>query len=247
MARVIGHARRITNGWRLRGLRPLRRTRRGRLGAGELGEGLEGECALEVSARRVANLETLCAIWPIGGSVNCNAERSGPAPSPFLTVVMALTAVMGCDREESGLDVSRQNPILPVDSGVVVLETEQDTLRLRVEIAETPEQKSTGLMERRTLGTYEGMLFLYGEEQPASESFYMFRTRIPLDIAFLDSLGEIVGIRHMEPCESAVAAACERYPPGQAYHAALEVNAGFMEQHGVGLGDRAVLAERLGQ
>ena len=29
------HARRITNGWRLRGLRPLRTTRRDRLAAGE--------------------------------------------------------------------------------------------------------------------------------------------------------------------------------------------------------------------
>lgn len=176
-----------------------------------------------------------------------NRECSGAARSPLLTGVVALLAVLGCGREEPGLDVSRQNPVLPVDSGVVVVETEQDTLRLSVEIAETPEQRRTGLMERRTLGTYEGMLFLYDEEQPASEAFYMFRTRIPLDVAFMDSLGEIVAIRHMEPCESAVAAACERYPPGQAYHVALEVNAGFMEQHGVGLGDRIVLAERLGQ
>lgn len=173
--------------------------------------------------------------------------RQKLATQPAKTGVVALFAVMGCGRADPGLDVSRQNPVLPVDSGVVVVETEQDTLRLSVEIAETPEQQSTGLMERRTLGAYEGMLFLYDHEQAASDPFYMFRTRIPLDIAFMDSIGEIVAIRHMEPCESAVAAACERYPPGQAYHAALEVNAGFMEQHGIGLGDRVVLTERPGQ
>ena len=156
--------------------------------------------------------------------------------------------IMGCEREEAQVvaEVTRSNPIVPLDSGLVLLETADDTISLNVEIAETSEQKSTGLMERRALPDYQGMLFVYEEEQAPSDPFYMFRTRIPLDIAFMDSTGQVVAIRHMEPCTSPDPRWCERYPPGMPYHAALEVNLGFLEEQGIGIGDRVRLVERFG-
>lgn len=154
---------------------------------------------------------------------------------------------MGCEREEpQAAEVTRSNPIVPLDSGLVRIETADDTIRLNIEIAETPEQKSTGLMERRVLADNEGMLFVYAEEQAPSDPFYMFRTRIPLDIAFIDSTGQVVAIRNMEPCTSPEPQWCKKYPPGVPYHAALEVNLGFLQEHGIGIGDRVRLVERFG-
>jgi uncharacterized protein len=138
-------------------------------------------------------------------------------------------------------DVSRQSPIVPLDTGTVWIETPTDTFRVSVEIAATPDQQRTGLMERRSLPEDEGMLFVYSEPQPHTAGFYMFRTRIPLDIAFIDAAGYIVAIRQMEPCTSPVSALCERYEPGVPYSAALEVNRGYFEARGVGVGDRVVV------
>jgi uncharacterized protein len=157
-------------------------------------------------------------------------------------VLLGVFLVLGCQPAEPGqVLVTRETPIVPLRTGVVRVETHQDTFGLSVEIAETPEQKGIGLMDRQALGEDEGMLFLYPEEQPGSAAFYMFRTLVPLSIAYLDSAGHIVSILDMEPCDRPVAAWCDRYAPGVPYHAALEVNQGLFGARRVGVGDRIVL------
>jgi uncharacterized membrane protein (UPF0127 family) len=163
-----------------------------------------------------------------------------------VALILALAMVACRGEERDSAEVTRANPIIPLDSGVVRIETGADTLQVNVELAETPAQKSTGLMERHFLGEAQGMLFVYDEDQAPSDPFYMFRTRIPLDIAFMDSVGEVLAIRQMQPCTSPAPEWCERYPPGVPYRSALEVNLGFFEKHGVGIGDRIVLVERSG-
>jgi uncharacterized membrane protein (UPF0127 family) len=123
----------------------------------------------------------------------------------------------------------------------VRIETDAEHHLVSVEIAETGEQRGIGLMARNSLPPDEGMLFVYSAPQDSSAAFYMFRTLIPLDIAFYDDEGRIVAIRHMEPCTSPTAAWCELYAPGVPYWGALEVNSGYFAEHGVGLGDRVVL------
>lgn len=144
-------------------------------------------------------------------------------------------------------EVSRQSPIVPLDTGTVRIETATDTFHVSVEIAATPDQQRAGLMERSSLPEDEGMLFVYAEPQPATAGFYMFRTRIPLDIAFMDETGRIAAILQMEPCPSRVAAGCDHYEPGVPYSSALEVNLGYFEARGVGVGDRAVQTRRAGR
>lgn len=133
---------------------------------------------------------------------------------------------------------SRQSPIVPLDSGVAVIETASDSFAVRVEIAETPDQAEIGLMERDALPQDEGMIFLFGEERDASAGFWMYRTRIPLDIAYLDSDGRIVAIRSMDACGSRHPAGCAKYPPGVPYWSALEVNRGYFTSRGIDLGAR---------
>jgi uncharacterized protein len=127
------------------------------------------------------------------------------------------------------------------DTGTVRIYTATDTFVLRVEIAERSDQRAYGLMERPSLPEDAGMIFLYPGEQPGQAGFWMFRTRIPLDIAFLDADGAILTILAMDPCPSAEPRSCPTYPPNVPYHAALEVNRGYFAQHGIDVGDRVVL------
>ncbi|KXS36798.1 DUF192 domain-containing protein [Modicisalibacter tunisiensis] len=109
---------------------------------------------------------------------------------------------------------------------------------IQAEIARRPADRARGLMERERLPAGAGMLFLFPREQSATGAFWMFNTRIPLSIAFIDTQGVIRAIRRMVPCASERPADCPRYPAGVPFRMALEVNAGFFARHGITVGDR---------
>jgi hypothetical protein len=124
----------------------------------------------------------------------------------------------------------------------VVLHSSSDSAALLVEFADTDETRSLGLMSRPSLDSGSGMLFTYDSLQSGEAGFWMWQTRIPLDIAFLDSAGVILRILSMEPCESALyAQACPSYAPGVPYRAALEVNRGWFLDRGITEGDTVTL------
>lgn len=145
-------------------------------------------------------------------------------------------ACAGADEQEPDY-----SSVLAFDTTRIHIVTPRDSVAVLVEVASSPDQRTLGLMERRSLPDSAGMLFLYPDEQPATDGFWMFRTRIPLDIAFLDSAGTIVAMRRMEPCTADLATGCPTYEPGVPYRAALEVTAGFFARHGIGLGSRVTL------
>ncbi|WP_245184381.1 DUF192 domain-containing protein [Halomonas salinarum] len=109
--------------------------------------------------------------------------------------------------------------------------------RLKVELAESPQQRANGLMGREHLAPGAGMLFLYSRPQSPDSGFWMYRTLIPLDIAFIDSQGRIAAIRQMPPCNSEAPGECRAYRAGVTYLAALEVNAGYFAERGIKVGD----------
>lgn len=153
-----------------------------------------------------------------------------------LPLATGLSLAAGCGRraEPAGTDV----PLMAFDTAALRFVTARDTIRVAVEVARTRDQQTMGLMERRSLADTAGMIFVYEADQAATASFWMFRTRIPLDIAFADSSGRIGSIVPMVPCESATARNCPTYPPGVSYRLAVEMNAGWYARHGVAVGDR---------
>lgn len=156
-----------------------------------------------------------------------------------LGTITVLTAA--CDSGES--EAADYSAVVAFDSTRLRIATGRDTVRLLVEVARTTAQKTQGLMERRSLPDSVGMLFVYTETQPADAGFWMYRTRIPLDIAFADSSGVIVAIHQMQPCTARLAAGCPTYAPGAEYRYALEVNQGFFAGRGIRVGSRIVLAD----
>jgi uncharacterized protein len=156
-----------------------------------------------------------------------------------LVALWGLALAVGCDRQEAGTWTT--DPPVAFDTARAVIETAEGAVRLTVELASTGDQRAYGLMERPSLPAEHGMLFTYPEPQEAGSGFWMFRTLIPLDIAFLDEGGEILAIMEMEPCESPNARLCPVYSPGLPYVAALEVNRGFFGRRGVRVGDRVRL------
>lgn len=163
-----------------------------------------------------------------------------PAPLAALLLLLGLTAA-ACDRTDAPAADSTATPALTFETGGVRLLTRRDTIPMRVELAVSPEQKQLGLMERRSLPPNGGMLFVYDSTQPPTAAFWMYRTRIPLDIAYIDSAGVIGSIVRMEPCTSDLeATACPTYPANVPFLWALEVPAGWFAQKGVAVGDRVV-------
>jgi uncharacterized membrane protein (UPF0127 family) len=97
---------------------------------------------------------------------------------------------------------------------------------LKAEVADTPQASENGLMFRDSLPEDRGMLFVF--EQPKTASFWMRNTRIPLSIAYIDSIGRILEIKSMKPLDETVIPSVSDQV---AY--ALEVNQGWFGRHGI--------------
>lgn len=108
--------------------------------------------------------------------------------------------------------------------------------RVFVEVPDDSEESMRGLMFRIHLPWNAGMLFPYSNEEP--RTFWMKNTLIPLDMIFVDSSSKIVEIKeNIPPCEQEE---CPTYPSVQPAQYVLEVNAGFVQEKGVKVGDRLV-------
>lgn len=110
-----------------------------------------------------------------------------------------------------------------------------NTQIVQAELATTAEERATGLMMRESLPENSGMLFVY--PHTGQRSFWMFRTLIPLDIAYVSNKGEILDIQQMQPCESYWRQRCPSYPAAQPFLYALEVNLGKFAEWGISEGD----------
>jgi uncharacterized membrane protein (UPF0127 family) len=64
-----------------------------------------------------------------------------------------------------------------------------------LELATAPGTRERGLMERLDLPPDRGMLFAFPDEAP--RRFWMKHTRVDLDIAYLDSTGQVVSTAAM--------------------------------------------------
>jgi hypothetical protein len=102
-------------------------------------------------------------------------------------------------------------------------------LKLQVEVAATDRQRQVGLMFRKQLADDRGMLFLFPTER--YNSFWMRNTLIPLDMFFIDSEWNVVGV-----VENAEPLTDDARQVDKMSQYVLEVNAGFAARHRLGAG-----------
>jgi YVTN family beta-propeller protein len=132
------------------------------------------------------------------------------------------------------------NQIVARKPDIEIVRTEDDNnnssviARVFIEVPDDLEEFMRGLMFRKHLPWNAGMLFSYNGEEP--RTFWMKNTLIPLDMIFVDSSSKIVEIKeNVPPCEQEE---CPTYPSKEPAQYVLEVNAGFVQENGIKVGDR---------
>lgn len=101
--------------------------------------------------------------------------------------------------------------------------------RIQAEIADTPQSRERGLMQRTHLCEHCGMLFVF--EEAAKHGFWMKNTPLPLSIAFINAQGIIINIIEMQANTTTIHQAQE-----DALYA-LEMNRGWFVLRGIKRGD----------
>ncbi len=112
---------------------------------------------------------------------------------------------------------------------IALIGPNEKAVTVTVEVADDPEERQQGLMNREALEPDSGMLFIFDE--PGVLTFWMKDTLIPLDILFFGPQGYYLGGGTMLPCTEEP---CEKYNSPDGASLALEVAAGFQEFYGVG-------------
>jgi uncharacterized membrane protein (UPF0127 family) len=139
----------------------------------------------------------------------------------LLTAILLPLLAFGCnDRPQSNLPTTR----MKIGSRTYTLE-----------IADEPIERETGLMRRDSMPSDHGMIFVFPEEAPGRK-FWMRNTRIPLDILFLNSAGEIMAIGQMEPHRG-------EFGTGKPSKYAIELNRGQAEKAGVKEAEKLALPQ----
>jgi hypothetical protein len=107
------------------------------------------------------------------------------------------------------------------------------SLSFSVELAQTQEEMTRGLMNRASLPVDSGMLFNFGIDRPVT--MWMKNTLIPLDMLFIEADGAIAGI-----AERTVPLSLEIIPSPGPVRAVLELNGGTSDRLHIKIGDRII-------
>ena len=109
-------------------------------------------------------------------------------------------------------------------------------MTLTAEIADDEIKREVGLMNRRSMPSDAGMLFVFDRPANAKQvGFWMKDTLIPLSIAFVEPNLTVEDIQDMQPQTEQA-----HYAPRD-YAYAIEANLGFFANHGVAVGDKVTI------
>lgn len=114
-----------------------------------------------------------------------------------------------------------------------IIQTSQGNISYQLEIADTPYQKSKGLMWRKAIPKNHGMLFVFEKKQIIS--MWMKNTYIPLDMLFLDKNGKIIWIHeNAKPLDETIIST----PLPASF--VIELNAGQVQEKNIQLTNQVI-------
>jgi len=117
-----------------------------------------------------------------------------------------------------------------------IIRGEDVIARYKVEIADNPVKRARGLMFRDHLASDQGMLFIFPDQK--KHSFWMKNTPISLDIVFVNSNWEIIGIIENTTPESSKPLTIDK--PSKYI---LEIKADSVKNNKIKLGDKIKYAK----
>ncbi len=194
-----------------------------------------------LAARTESSTSTDIAVPQGWTYAESRTRRSGlhplpPSERPLRFLRREPSAVVYLDRF-SGEEVRVKIPDPPV---LVTVERADGTrCGVTADLVRTWDAIDLGLMHRDNLAPGTGMLFMFDDPFPGT--FWMKNTRIPLDMVFANELGTIVDL-----CARAQPMSLEPSGSGLPCRMVLEVGAGWIEEHGVRLGDRLCVVHETG-
>jgi len=107
-------------------------------------------------------------------------------------------------------------------------ETDAELATVEVRIADSWEQRYTGLSDTESLDDNEGMLFIHDEE--GTPGYVMREMAFPIDMVFIDADGEITTIHHAEVDDDETFRGTAQY--------VLEVPYHYTTDNDIAVGDR---------
>jgi uncharacterized membrane protein (UPF0127 family) len=146
-----------------------------------------------------------------------------------LAAALATVALAACTTQPQAAQEEGPSPA-GLAQAPVTIHSANGAHRFMVEVAATPEEQATGLMNRPALDPDRGMIFPYSPPQDAS--FWMKNTLIPLDMIFIRPDNTIGRIE-----ENAVPLSLEPVPSMEPISAVLEINGGRAAELGIKAGD----------
>jgi len=141
-------------------------------------------------------------------------------PRNFMAVLMVFMIVAGFPAAGGEPPKTMQGELqfLRQDGSTVV--------SITIEVADTPEARIKGLMERWSLPELHGMIFIF--DYPEMQRFWMHNTPLSLDMIFVDENRRILNI-----AESTTPMSKQMYTSRGPAKYVVEVKAGFSKRHGI--------------
>ncbi len=140
--------------------------------------------------------------------------------SRFVRIFLSLL-VLGFSPFTQARDEPQALPMVQLNAGMHMVQAQ---------LARTPEQRSIGLMHRKSMPIHEGMLFIF--EEPTVQCFWMKNTLLPLSAAFIDDDGTVANIEDMKP--QTLDSHCSKKP----VRFVLEMNQGWFAKRGIKAGSK---------
>jgi hypothetical protein len=149
----------------------------------------------------------------------------------FVSRPLGRRILLGASLSLAAAAVRAQEADVKFQKSSLVIVTANRDIKFDVELATNDAERARGLMFRKQLGAYEGMLFDFYKEMPVS--FWMKNTLIPLDMVFIAGDGTI---KHVHA--NAVPMSTDAIPSGAPVRAVLEINGGSAALLGIKPGDK---------
>ena len=158
--------------------------------------------------------------------------------------IMALSLLFACEKTESSsvgeitsveIEFTKEGELEFLDGNYELIQ------KINIEIADTPNKRARGLMDRSKMGDNEGMIFIFDDNEVRKHTFYMKNTRIPLDIMYFSADSTLINIaRNAQPGADAEISGGSVAGAAADSKFVVEVNGGLAEKWGIQEGETKI-------